>query len=96
MGVAKNSAIFLFAFVALGAVYVDGFPDGAPVDVCVKPKPNRPYHGNAEPQPLAQSPYQITASSGVYQPGGQVTGISKTLYIPSRTSINNKINTKNT
>ncbi|XP_043271448.1 putative defense protein 3 [Venturia canescens] len=73
MGVLKNPAIFLFGVVVLGALYVDGFPDGAPVDVCVKPKPNRPYHGKAEAQPLASSPYQITASSGTYQPGSEIT-----------------------
>lgn len=51
-----------------------GFPDGAPVDSCVKPRPNQPYHGQSRPQPLSTNPYQLIASSDRYQPGSQITG----------------------
>jgi hypothetical protein len=54
----------------------NGFPDGAPVDACVKPRPNQPYHGQARPQPLSTNPYQLIASSGFYEPGSQITGKS--------------------
>ena len=80
MVVAKRSVIFFFGVIALGAVYVDGFPDGAPVDSCVKPKPNQPYHGQAKPQSLGSNPYQIVASSGQYGPGAQITG-NKRIFI---------------
>ncbi|KDR09598.1 Putative defense protein 3 [Zootermopsis nevadensis] len=52
---------------------VKGFPDGAPVDACVKPKPNRPYHGRHQPQPADNLPYSITASDDVYGPGSRIT-----------------------
>ncbi|XP_012260417.2 putative defense protein 3 [Athalia rosae] len=52
---------------------VVGFPDGAPVDACVKPRPNQPYHGQARPQPHHTNPYTITASSSEYGPGSQIT-----------------------
>lgn len=58
----------------LALKFVDGFPDGAPVDACVKERPNQPYHGQARSQPLNTSPYQIIASSQRYAPGSQVTG----------------------
>ncbi|XP_012522085.1 putative defense protein 3 [Monomorium pharaonis] len=54
-------------------IFVLGFPDGAPVDACVKPRPNQPYHGDARPQPLNTSPYKILASSSQYEPDSQVT-----------------------
>ncbi|XP_018334197.1 putative defense protein 3 [Agrilus planipennis] len=50
-----------------------GFPDGAPVDVCVKPKPNRPNHSGAKPQPADTNPYTVTASDSYYRPGTQIT-----------------------
>lgn len=58
----------------VGALQVAAFPDGAPVDVCVKPRPNEPYHGEARAQPINSLPYQVTASSGRFQPGQQITG----------------------
>lgn len=61
------------------AVY--GFPDGAPVDACVKPKPNQPYHGQAEPQPINSLPYSVVASASQYAPGQEITGKS-TIPIP--------------
>ncbi|XP_020282269.1 putative defense protein 3 [Pseudomyrmex gracilis] len=52
---------------------VRGFPDGGPVDACVKPRPNQPYHGQARSQPLNTSPYKILASSSQYGPNSQIT-----------------------
>ncbi|XP_022903755.1 putative defense protein 3 [Onthophagus taurus] len=49
------------------------FPDGAPVDACVKPKPNQPYHGQAKPQPIESNPYQIIANHDRYGPGQEIT-----------------------
>jgi hypothetical protein len=62
--------------VLLGVVpfWVKAFPDGAPVDACVKPRPNQPYHGQAKPQPVETLPYIITASSNEYGPGSKITG----------------------
>lgn len=50
------------------------FPDGAPVDACVKPRPNQPYHGQSRPQPSETNPYQVIASSDTYYSGTQITG----------------------
>lgn len=66
--------MILFTLVLLSSISVFGFPDGAPVDACVKPRPNQPYHGEARSQPLNTSPYKILASSSQYGPGSQVTG----------------------
>lgn len=64
----------LFTLVLFSPISVFGFPDGAPVDTCVKPRPNQPYHGEARSQSLNTSPYKILASSSQYEPGSQVTG----------------------
>jgi len=64
----------LFTLVLFSSISVFGFPDGGPVDACVKPRPNQPYHGEARSQPLSTSPYKILASSSQYEPGSQVTG----------------------
>ncbi|XP_011498933.1 PREDICTED: putative defense protein 3 [Ceratosolen solmsi marchali] len=58
---------------SLLVIGTNGFPDGAPVDACVKPRPNQPYHGQTRPQPLSTNPYQLIASSGFYEPGSQIT-----------------------
>lgn len=55
------------------------FPDGAPIDVCVKPRPNQPNHGQARPQPHHTNPYQILQSAAEYGPGTQISGMSKFL-----------------
>ncbi|XP_012234066.1 putative defense protein 3 [Linepithema humile] len=62
-----------FALVAFSSISVLGFPDGGPVDACVKPRPNQPYHGQARSQPLNTSPYKILASSSQYGPSSQIT-----------------------
>lgn len=51
-----------------------GFPDGAPVDACVKPRPNQPYHGQSRPQPPETNPFQVLQSNAFYQPGSQIQG----------------------
>lgn len=55
-------------------VIVNSFPDGAPVDACVKPRPNQPYHGQARTQPPETNPYLLLASGSDYQAGTQITG----------------------
>lgn len=55
-------------------IAVHAFPDGAPIDVCVKPRPNQPNHGQARPQPAHTSPFQILQSAAEYGPGTQITG----------------------
>ncbi|XP_051159926.1 putative defense protein 3 [Leptopilina boulardi] len=72
MASGKQLAILLLTIVA-SLTFVEGFPDGAPVDACVKPRPNQPYHGQAKPQPLATNPYAIIASAEQFQPGAQIT-----------------------
>jgi hypothetical protein len=53
---------------------VQGLPDGAPVDACVKPRPNQPYHGQIKAQPPETLPYYITATNNEYGPGSKITG----------------------
>ncbi|XP_019877695.1 reelin domain-containing protein 1 [Aethina tumida] len=50
-----------------------GFPDGAPVDACVKPRPNQPYHGQSRPQPPETNPFQVIQSQAEYGPGTQIS-----------------------
>ncbi|XP_063704140.1 putative defense protein 3 [Culicoides brevitarsis] len=58
--------------VSVVASLVDGFPDGAPADTCVKSRFNQPHHGQAKSQPLETSPYQVVASTDVYHAGQQI------------------------
>lgn len=60
--------------VSLCIVAVFGFPDGAPVDACVKSRPNQPNHGSARPQEPHTRPYRVIASHQHYGPGSQITG----------------------
>ncbi|XP_023013906.2 reelin domain-containing protein 1 [Leptinotarsa decemlineata] len=61
-------------FVIFGLVIgVYSFPDGAPVDACVKPRPNQPYHGQARQQSPQTNPFQILQSAAEYGPGAQIT-----------------------
>lgn len=76
----------VFLVVSLSAI-ATGFPDGAPVDSCVKPRPNQPYHGQARPQPLSTNPYRLIASTDRYQPGSQITGEYMLFFI----LLNNKV-----
>lgn len=63
----------LALFVGL-LVNVSAFPDGAPVDACVKERPNQPYHGQARTQPLETNPFRVVASSRYYNPGSTIIG----------------------
>ncbi|GBP53511.1 hypothetical protein EVAR_45384_1 [Eumeta japonica] len=54
---------------------VSAFPDGAPVDACVKDRPNQPNHGQARTQPLSTLPYRVAASSAIYRPNSVITGV---------------------
>lgn len=74
----KNIAIATL-IVASSALFAYGFPDGAPVDTCVKPsRANQPNHGQARSESAQTNPYTFTASSPEYGPGSQITG---TLFI---------------
>lgn len=53
---------------------VQSFPDGAPIDACVKARANQPNHGQHRTQPLTTSPYRVTASSAVFRPNDVITG----------------------
>ncbi|XP_053982710.1 putative defense protein 3 [Hylaeus anthracinus] len=69
----RNIAISILV-VASSAFFAYSFPDGAPVDTCVKPgRANEPNHGQARSQPPEKSPYKFTASSSHYGPGSQIT-----------------------
>lgn len=56
------------------ALSVKSFPDGAPVDACVKDRANQPNHGQHRTQPLSTLPYRIFASSSYYGPNSMITG----------------------
>jgi hypothetical protein len=71
MEVSVQWVLLVVAGVVLNA---GAFPDGAPVDACVKPRPNQPYHGQARPQPPGTNPYQVLQSDVHYGPGTQITG----------------------
>jgi len=50
------------------------FPDGGPIDACVKQKANQPNHDNLSPQPINSIPFIVEASSNYYKPGDVITG----------------------
>lgn len=71
----RNVALSTLIMVS-SAFFVNSFPDGAPVDTCVKPsKANEPNHGQARSEPVQTSPYTFVASSSQYGPGSQITGM---------------------
>ncbi|XP_068631386.1 putative defense protein 3 [Battus philenor] len=63
-------SITLFSLFLLG---VESFPDGAPIDACVKDRANQPNHGQHRTQPLSTLPYRIVASSSYYTPNSRLT-----------------------
>lgn len=67
---------FRFCVLAVLVLGASAFPDGAPIDACVKPRTNQPNHGRARSQAPESSPYQILASGNVYGPGSQIQGIN--------------------
>ncbi|CAB3237109.1 unnamed protein product [Arctia plantaginis] len=52
---------------------VQSFPDGAPIDTCVKDRANQPNHSQHRTQPLSSLPYRVIASSTYYEPNSPVT-----------------------
>lgn len=80
MNLTMRNVAFSTLIVVSSAFFVNSFPDGAPVDTCVKPsKANEPNHGQARSQPVQTSPYTFIASSSQYGPGSQITGMSSFL-----------------
>ncbi|GLH10999.1 Putative defense protein 3 [Gryllus bimaculatus] len=69
---ARALVALLAATAALLAPAARAFPDGAPVDACVKERPNQPYHGQARPQPPQTNPYSFVATDSYYQPGSKI------------------------
>lgn len=65
-------SIILIAFVLF--IFVDGFPDGAPADTCVKVRANQPNHGAARSQLLQSLPFELRASDDEYYPGQEIQG----------------------
>ncbi|XP_072939373.1 putative defense protein 3 [Epargyreus clarus] len=55
------------------SVCVQSFPDGAPIDACVKDRANQPNHGQHRTQPPSSLPYRVVASSAHYAPNSQIT-----------------------
>ncbi|KAI9554554.1 hypothetical protein GHT06_019827 [Daphnia sinensis] len=49
------------------------FPNGGPIDACVKAQPNRPNHGGTQPQPENTNPFIVEASNDYYRPGDKIT-----------------------
>ncbi|XP_033326576.1 putative defense protein 3 [Megalopta genalis] len=69
----RSLAIYSLILASL-AFFANSFPDGAPVDTCVKPsRPNEPNHGQARSQPLDSNPYEFTASASQYSPNSQIS-----------------------
>ncbi|KAK5650486.1 hypothetical protein RI129_001515 [Pyrocoelia pectoralis] len=64
------SLAFVFSVIVTNTV---SFPDGAPIDACVRTPVNQPNHSRAKPQPPESNPYQIVASDSHYGPGTQIT-----------------------
>ncbi|VVD01853.1 unnamed protein product [Leptidea sinapis] len=65
--------IINLAAVLLFCWRVKGFPDGAPIDACVKDRANQPNHGQHRPQSLGILPYRIIASSPTFEPDSRIT-----------------------
>ncbi|XP_012544025.1 putative defense protein 3 [Bombyx mandarina] len=52
---------------------VQSFPDGAPIDTCVKERQNQPNHGQHRTQPISSLPYRVVASSMLFGPNTPIT-----------------------
>ena len=50
------------------------FPNGGPIDACIREKPNQPNHGGISAQPEASNPFIVEASGNFYKPGDIITG----------------------
>nr|CAD7437416.1 unnamed protein product [Timema bartmani] len=67
----SRSKPFLALLVAVLPLLAQCFPDGAPIDACVKQRKNQPHHGQAKPQ-TGPRPYSIIATSETYSPGAEI------------------------
>lgn len=54
---------------------VESFPDGAPIDTCVRDRPNQPNHSQHRTQPLSSLPYRVLASGSSYASNTPITGL---------------------
>ncbi|KOB76486.1 Neuropeptide receptor B3, partial [Operophtera brumata] len=52
---------------------VESFPDGAPIDTCVRDRPNQPNHSQHRTQSLSSLPYRVLASGTSYAPNTPIT-----------------------
>lgn len=59
-----------------GLILVNGFPDGAPSDTCVKARANQPNHGASRTQPIHTLPYEVRATTDNYNAGQQIQGLT--------------------
>ncbi|XP_013138852.1 PREDICTED: putative defense protein 3 [Papilio polytes] len=62
-----------YGLVLLFLLGVESFPDGAPIDACVKDRANQPNHGQHRTQPMSTLPYRVVASSAHYTPNSRIT-----------------------
>nr|CAD7587051.1 unnamed protein product [Timema genevievae] len=67
----SRSKLCLALLVAVLPLLAQCFPDGAPIDACVKQRKNQPHHGQAKPQ-TGPRPYSIIATSETYSPGAEI------------------------
>ncbi|XP_068220499.1 ferric-chelate reductase 1 [Palaemon carinicauda] len=69
------SLLLLAAAMAVILPAGEGFPDGAPIEACILPNPNRPNHPATKSQPPSSSKHSFTASASHYRPGDVITVI---------------------
>jgi hypothetical protein len=62
------------ALLLAAVAVVQAFPDGAPIEACVRHTPNVPNHPATRPQPAQSLPYLVVASDYQYKPGQQIEG----------------------
>lgn len=49
------------------------FPNGGPIDACVRTRANQPNHGGILPQPENTNPFIVEASTNFWRPGDVIT-----------------------
>ncbi|XP_066986011.1 ferric-chelate reductase 1-like [Macrobrachium rosenbergii] len=69
------SLLLLASAVAVILPAGEGFPDGAPIEACILPNPNRPNHPATKSQSPSSSKHSFTASGSHYRPGDIITVI---------------------
>ncbi|XP_037944104.1 putative defense protein 3 [Teleopsis dalmanni] len=68
-----NLTICAFCVLTFSVTVLNGFPNGAPADACVKKRVNQPHHGEARSQPLHTNPFEVVASAQYYHPGQEIS-----------------------